>query len=96
MNTCAPTSIGYLLPLTVPGTSSRDGISLSALLLAPDDQAEVDEALALTDLGINCFNCGRPASYEQVGQFWCSPDCCSEVMDALTPEPDDRYAGVCK
>ncbi len=90
MNTCAPTSIGYLLPLTIPGSDSRDGISLSPLLLTPDDQAEIDEALALGDLGENCFNCGRPASYEQVGQFWCSVDCCSEVMDALTPDADDQ------
>ena len=96
MNTCAPTTIGYLSAAVPGSTGCRDGISLAPLLLDTNEQAEVEEALALSDLGLNCFNCGRPASYEQVGQFWCSLDCCSEVMDALTPEHDDFYTGVCK
>ncbi len=70
------------LPLYVPGFDlSRGEESECPALLTPDEQVEVEEALALTDLGVTCLNCCFGASFARNGQFWCSLSCWQDVMN---------------
>ena len=81
MNVLAFAATTYC-PLPLPGFDiSRGEDSEYPALLSPVEQAEVDEALALSDLGVTCFNCCFGASFERSGQFWCSVACWIDVMN---------------
>ena len=80
---CAPTSITYL-ELTVTGRMS-DGVSMLPSLITLTEQYDIEETLALSDMGAVCFQCSRPATFEACGLPWCTFDCAHEVTDALEP-----------
>ena len=70
------------LPLYVLGFDiSRDEESEYPALLTPAEQAEVEEALARSDLSVTCFNCCFGASFARSGQYWCSVACWIDVMN---------------
>jgi hypothetical protein len=56
-------------------------------LLSRAEGREVDELLALAELHLRCFSCGRVATFVAVGQSWCSEPCAHAILSAPDDEP---------
>jgi hypothetical protein len=90
--TAGPLSIG-LIEFTRPDNPTESSVAPSWMDLPTEkEQVEIEEMLALSDMGMPCDTCFEPATFLSGGMAFCSHDCLDVFIDAFCEAHDREEA----